>query len=76
MNAKQPRLLPGKTKTVTEYTGAYYEQISGALHNEDIFVSVVNPLMIDDYGTNRVRKVKTDKKTHLNRQITPVSRKL
>ncbi|MDE6732731.1 MAG: IS110 family transposase [Oscillospiraceae bacterium] len=42
---------------------SYYEPISGALHNEDIFVSaVINPLQIDDYGTNRVRKVKTDKK--------------
>ena len=48
-----------------EYTGAYYEPIANALHNEGIFVSVVNPLLIDDYGTNRVRKVKTDKKDSL-----------
>lgn len=26
-----------------------------------VFVSVVNPLLIDDYDTNRVRKVKTDR---------------
>ena len=50
--------LPNETKAVMEYTGAYYEPI----HNAGIFVSVVNPLLIDDYGTNRVRKVKTDKK--------------
>ena len=56
------KLLPGETKVVMEYTGAYYEPIANALHNEGIFVSVVNPLLIDDYGTNRVRKVKTDKK--------------
>ena len=56
------KLLPGETKVVMEYTGAYYEPIANALHNEGIFVSVVNPLLIDYYGTNRVRKVKTDKK--------------
>lgn len=57
--------LSGETKVVMEYTGAYYEPIANALHNEGIFVSVVNPLLIDDYGTNRVRKVKTDKKDSL-----------
>ncbi len=54
--------LPGETKVVMEYTGTYYEPIANALHNAGIFVSVVNPLLIDDYDTNRVRKVKTDKK--------------
>lgn len=57
--------LSGETKVVMEYTGAYYEPIANALHNQGIFVSVVNPLFIDDYGTNRVRKVKTDKKDSL-----------
>lgn len=57
--------LSGETKVVMEYTGTYYEPIANALHNEGIFVSVVNPLLIDDYGTNRVRKVKTDKKDSL-----------
>lgn len=56
------QLLPGETKVVMEYTGTYYEPLANALHNAGIFVSVVNPLLIDDYGTNRVRKVKTDKK--------------
>lgn len=54
--------LPGETKAVMEYTGTYYEPIANALHDAGIFVSVVNPLLIDDYSTNRVRKVKTDKK--------------
>lgn len=57
--------LSSETKVVMEYTGAYYEPIANALHNQGIFVSVVNPLLIDDYGTNRVRKVKTDKKDSL-----------
>ena len=53
--------LSGETKVVMEYTGVYYEPIADALHNAGIFVSVVNPLLIDDYDTNRVRKVKTDR---------------
>lgn len=57
--------LSGETKVVMEYTGAYYEPIANALHNQVIFVSVVNPLLIDDYGTKRVRKVKTDKQDSL-----------
>ena len=60
--AERLKLLPGETKVVMEYTGAYYEPIANALHNEGVFVSVINPLLIDDYGTNRVRKIKTDKK--------------
>ena len=55
------KLLSGETKVVMEYTGTYYEPVANALHNAGIFVSVVNPLVIDDYDTNRVRKVKTDK---------------
>ena len=42
--------LSGETKVVMEYTGAYYEPIANALHNQGIFVSVVNPLLIDDYS--------------------------
>ena len=53
--------LSGETKVVMEYTGTYYEPVANALHNAGIFVSVVNPLLIDDYDTTRVRKVKTDK---------------
>ncbi len=53
--------LSGETKVVMEYTSTYYEPIANALHNAGIFVSIVNPLLIDDYDTNRVRKVKTDR---------------
>lgn len=53
--------LSGETKVVMEYTGTYYEPVADALHNAGIFVSVVNPLLIDDYDTNRVRKIKTDR---------------
>lgn len=57
--------LSGETKVVMEYTGTYYEPIANTLHNAGIFVSVVNPLLISDYSTNRVRKIKTDKKDSL-----------
>lgn len=53
--------LSGETKVVMEYTGTYYEPVANALNDAGIFVSVVNPLLIDDYDTNRVRKVKTDR---------------
>lgn len=53
--------LSGETKVVMEYTGTYYEPIADALHNAGIFVSVVNPFLIDDYDTNRVIKIKTDR---------------
>lgn len=53
--------LSGETEVVMEYTGTYYEPIANALHYAGIFVSVVNPLVLNDYDTNRVRKVKTDK---------------
>lgn len=53
--------LSGETKVVMEYTGTYYEPIANELYNAGIFVSVVNPLLIDDYDTNRVRKIKTDR---------------
>ena len=53
--------LPGETKVVMECTGTYYEPVANALHNAGIFVSAVKPLLIDDYDTNRVRKVKTDR---------------
>lgn len=53
--------LSGETKVVMEYTGTYYEPIANALYYAGIFVSVVNPLVLNDYDTNRVRKVKTDK---------------
>ena len=53
--------LSGETKVVMECTGTYYEPVANALHNAGIFVSVVTPFLIDDYDTNRIRKVRTDR---------------
>ena len=55
--------LPGETKVVMESTGRYSEPIARYLHSQGIFVSVVNAILIHNYGGNTtVRKVKTDKK--------------
>ena len=53
--------LSGETRVLMEYTGRYYEPIARYLHEEGIFVSVVNAIITHDYGRNEVRKVKTDK---------------
>lgn len=57
--------LPGEMKVVMEYTGNYYLPIANALHNNGIFVSVVNAILVHDYGGNSIRRVKTDKKDAL-----------
>lgn len=55
--------LPGETKVVMESTGRYSDPIARYLHDAGIFVSVVNAVLIHNYGGNTtVRKVKTDKK--------------
>ena len=53
--------LGGEVRVVMEATGRYYEPLAAALHQAGIFVSVVNPKLIKDYGHNTLRKVKTDK---------------
>ena len=57
--------LPGETKVVMEATGNYYEPIAHYLHEQNIFVSVVNPVLISDFGGNTLRRPKTDKKDSL-----------
>ncbi len=57
--------LRGETKIVMETTGNYYEPIARYLHEQNIFVSVVNPVLISDFGGNTLRKPKTDKKDSL-----------
>ena len=50
------KALPGESKVVMEYTGTYFEPIAQFLHNNGIFVSVVNALLVHDYGGNSLRK--------------------
>jgi hypothetical protein len=45
-----------------EYTGRYYEPVARVLHEYGVYVSVVNPILIHNYGNNSLRNVATDKK--------------
>ena len=63
--AKVIKKLPGETRVVMEATGIYYEPIARRLYEHGIFVSVVNPMLISDFGENTLRKAKTDKKDAL-----------
>lgn len=56
--------LPSEMKVVMEYI-SHIEQIANSLHSAGKFACAVNLLLTDDYGTNRVRKVKTNKKDAL-----------
>ena len=57
--------LDGETKVVMEYTGNYYLPIAQFLQNNGFFVSVINPLLLHNYGSKSIRKAKTDKKDAL-----------
>lgn len=57
--------LDGETKVVMEYTGNYYLPIAQFLQNNGFFVSVINPLLLRNYGSKSIRKAKTDKKDAL-----------
>ena len=59
--AKFLKSFSGETKVVMEYTGSYYEPIARFFHNQGIYVSVVNAILIHNYSGNSVRKAKTDK---------------
>ena len=53
--------LNGETRVIMEHTGRYYEPVAQYLHDAGLYVSVVNPKLVKDYGNNSLRKVKTDK---------------
>lgn len=57
--------LDGETKVVMEYTGNYYFPVAQFLQNNGFFVSVINAILIHDYGNKSLRKAKTDKKDSL-----------
>ena len=54
--------LPGETRVVMEYTGYYHTPIAQVLCEAELYVSVVNPILVHAYGNNSLRRVKTDKK--------------
>ena len=59
--AEHLKSLDGETRVVMEHTGRYYEGVAKILHEAGLYVSVVNPLLIKEYGGNSLRRVKTDK---------------
>ncbi len=54
-------LIEGDIRVILEATGRYHEPVVMALREAGLFVSVVNPKLIKDFGNNSLRKVKTDK---------------
>jgi transposase len=59
--ADRLKSLNGEVRVVMDATSRYYEPVAQTLHEAGLFVSVVNPILIHEYGNNSIRKVKTDK---------------
>lgn len=53
--------MDGESRIVMEHTGRYYEPLFCQLAQAGLFVTAVNPKLIKDFGTNSLRKVKSDK---------------
>ena len=45
-----------------ESTGNYHAPVAWMLHDAGLYVSVVNAMLVHDYGNNSLRRAKTDKK--------------
>ncbi len=45
-----------------EATGNYHAPVARFLHDTGIYVTVVNAMLVHDYGNNSLRRAKTDKK--------------
>ena len=60
--AKMLKSLPGETRVVMEATGSYHMPVAWMLYNSGLYVSVVNAVLVHDYGNNSLRRAKTDKK--------------
>ncbi|MBQ7801505.1 MAG: IS110 family transposase [Oscillospiraceae bacterium] len=54
--------LVGETRVVMEATGNYHAPVALALQGAGLYVSVVNAILVHDYGNNSLRRAKTDKK--------------
>jgi transposase len=53
--------MEGELRIILEATGHHHEPVVRALHEAGLFVSVVNPYLVKDFGNNTLRKVKTDR---------------
>ncbi len=54
------KTLEGETKIVMECTSRYHEPMANVLNDAGLFVTIVNPHLIKDFGNNSLRKVKSD----------------
>ena len=59
---KTLKSLDGETRVVMEATGNYHTPVAHLLHDAGFYVSVVNAMLVHDYGNNSLRQAKTDKK--------------
>lgn len=60
--AKLLKSLNGESRVVLESTGNYHAPVAKILHDAGLYVSVVNAMLVHDYGNNSLRRAKTDKK--------------
>ena len=60
--ADKLKSLDGETHVVMEATGSYHTPVARYLHEAGIYVTVVNAMLVHDYGNNSLRRAKTDKK--------------
>lgn len=54
--------LDGESRVVLESTGNYHTPVAKILHDAGLYVSVVNAMLVHDYGNNSLRRAKTDRK--------------
>lgn len=60
--ARLLKSLDGESRVVLESTGNYHTPVAKMLHDAGLYVSVVNAMLVHDYGNNSLRRAKTDKK--------------
>ena len=54
--------LDAETRVVMKSTGNSHAPVAWLLHNARLYVSVVNAMLVHDYGNNSLSQGKTDKK--------------
>lgn len=59
---KTRKSLVGEIRVVMKATGYYHAPVALALQGAGLHVSVVNAILVHDYGSNRLRRAKTNKK--------------
>lgn len=60
--ARLLKSLDGESRVVLESTGNYHAPVAKMLHDAGLYISVVNAMLVHDYGNNSLRRAKTDKK--------------